>query len=148
MSIITVTGANGHLGRLVVQHLLKKGLKPVNLRVSVRDVTKSADLRAQGIDVRHGDFNDFTSVRDAFAGSDSVLLISTDKVGSRIDQHLRAVQAAKEAGVKHLANEMTTRSPMSFLARVRSSLRRAREAPIIAIPCRIEICSLCRNRGL
>lgn len=103
MSIITVTGANGHLGRLVVKHLLKKGLKPANLRVSVRDVTKSADLRVQGIDVRHGDFNDFTSVRDAFTGSDSVLLISTDKVGSRIDQHLRAVQAAKEAGVKHLA---------------------------------------------
>ncbi|MCE5209658.1 MAG: SDR family oxidoreductase [Chloroflexi bacterium] len=102
MSIITISGANGHLGRLVVQQLLQKGVKPANLRVSVRDVSKAADLRAKGIDVRHGDFDDFTSIRDAFAGSDSVLIISTDKVGSRIEQHLHAVQAAKAAGVKHL----------------------------------------------
>lgn len=32
-----------------------------------------------------------------------MLIISTDKVGGRVEQHLRAVQAAKEAGVKHLA---------------------------------------------
>lgn len=103
MSTITVTGANGHLGRLVVQHLLQKGVNPVDLRVSVRDVSKAADLHAQGIDVRHGDFDDFASIRDAFSGSDSVLIISTDRMGGRIEQHLRAVQAAKEAGVKHLA---------------------------------------------
>lgn len=103
MPTITVTGANGHLGRLVVQQLLQKGVKPTDLRVSVRDVSRAADLRAQGIDVRHGDFDDFASIRDAFSGSDSVLIISTDKVGSRVEQHLRAVQAAKEAGVKHLA---------------------------------------------
>lgn len=115
MSIITVTGANGHLGRLVVQQLLKKGVKPVDLRVSVRDVTKSADLCAQGIDIRHGDFDDFLSIRDAFTGSDSVLVISTDKVGSRIDQHLRAVQAAKEAGVKHIAYTSLVRAVINPL---------------------------------
>lgn len=115
MSIITVTGANGHLGRLVVQQLLKKGVKPVDLRVSVRDVTKSADLRAQGIDIRHGDFDDFLSIRDAFTGSDSVLVISTDKVGSRIDQHLRAVQAAKDAGVKHIAYTSLVRAVINPL---------------------------------
>ncbi|RJQ41924.1 MAG: SDR family oxidoreductase [Anaerolineaceae bacterium] len=103
MPTITVTGANGHLGRLVVQHLLQKGVNPADLRVSVRDMSKAADLHAQGIDVRHGDFDDFASIRDAFSGSDSVLIISTDRVGSRIEQHLRAVRAAKEAGVKHLA---------------------------------------------
>lgn len=103
MPTITVTGANGHFGRLVIQQLLQKGVKPADLRASVRDVSKAADLRAQGIDVRHGDFDDFSSIRDAFAGSDSVLIISTDKVGSRIEQHLRAVQAAKAAGVKRLA---------------------------------------------
>ncbi|MFZ3150911.1 MAG: SDR family oxidoreductase [Anaerolineaceae bacterium] len=115
MSVITVTGANGHLGRLVVQQLLKKGVKPVDLRVSVRDVTKSADLRAQGIDIRHGDFDDFLSIRDAFTGSDSVLVISTDKVGSRIDQHLRAVKAAKEAGVKHIAYTSLVRAVINPL---------------------------------
>jgi NAD(P)H dehydrogenase (quinone) len=102
MSIITITGANGHLGRLVVQFLLQKGLNPTNLRVSVRDISKAADLRAPGIDVRHGDFDDVDSIRDAFTGSETVLIISTDKLGSRIEQHLRAVQAAKMAGVKYL----------------------------------------------
>ncbi|MFZ3070560.1 MAG: SDR family oxidoreductase [Anaerolineaceae bacterium] len=115
MSVITVTGANGHLGRLVVQQLLKKGVKPADLRVSVRDVTKSADLRAQGIDIRHGDFDDFPSISDAFTGSDSVLIISTDKVGSRIDQHLRAVQAAKEVGVKHIAYTSLVRAVINPL---------------------------------
>lgn len=30
MPTITVTGANGHLGRLVVQQLLQKGVKPAD----------------------------------------------------------------------------------------------------------------------
>lgn len=103
MTIITVTGANGHLGRLVIHHLLNKGVPPSQIRASVRDVSKAADLHAQGIDVRHGDFDNSASLEAAFSGSDAVLIISTDKVGSRIDQHLNAVRAAKEAGVKHLA---------------------------------------------
>jgi NAD(P)H dehydrogenase (quinone) len=103
MSIITVTGANGHLGRLVIHHLLNKGVPPAQIRASVRDVTKAADLRTQGIDVRHGDFDDPASLRAVFSGSDAVLIISTDKLGSRIEQHTHAVHAAKEAGVKHLA---------------------------------------------
>jgi NAD(P)H dehydrogenase (quinone) len=103
MSIITITGANGHLGRLVIQFLLQMGVDPSGLRASVRDVSKAADLRALGIDVRHGDFDDFASIRDAFSGSEAVLIISTDRLGSRIEQHLRAVEAAKMAGMKHLA---------------------------------------------
>jgi NAD(P)H dehydrogenase (quinone) len=87
----------------VIHHLLNKGVPPSQIRASVRDVSKAADLRTQGIDVQHGDFDEFASLRTAFTGSDAVLIISTDKVGSRIDQHLNAVRAAKEAGVKHLA---------------------------------------------
>jgi NAD(P)H dehydrogenase (quinone) len=102
MSIITVTGANGHLGRLVIRHLLDKAAAPSQLRASVREPAQAADLRAQGIEVRQGNFDDFTSLRAAFDGSDAVLIISTDKVGSRIQQHANAVRAAKEAGVKHI----------------------------------------------
>ena len=103
MSVITVTGANGHLGRLVIQHLLDKGVEPANLRASVRDVAKAADLKARGLDVRHGDYDDPASLHSAFAGSDALLIISTDQVGKRIPQHLNAVRAAREAGVKHVA---------------------------------------------
>jgi NAD(P)H dehydrogenase (quinone) len=102
MSIITITGANGHLGRLVVQFLLQKGVNPSELRVGVRDVSKAAELCTVGVDVRHGDFDDLASIRDVFNGSDAVLIISTDKLGSRIEQHLHAIEAAKLAGVKHL----------------------------------------------
>jgi NAD(P)H dehydrogenase (quinone) len=102
MSIITVSGANGHLGRLVIQHLLAKGLPPSQLHASVRDVSKAADLSAQGIEVRYGDFDDPASMRKAFAGSDAVLIISSNKLGSRIQQHQNAVTAAKEAGVRHI----------------------------------------------
>lgn len=103
MSIITITGANGHLGRLVIEHLLAQGLPASRLRASVRDTSKAADLSARGIDVRQADFDDLASLQKAFAGSQAVLIISTDKLGSRIAQHGNAVRAAKEAGLSHLA---------------------------------------------
>jgi NAD(P)H dehydrogenase (quinone) len=59
-------------------------------------------LRARGVDVRYGDFDDPASLGDAFAGGKRMLLISTDAVGSRIRQHRVAIDAAARAGVGHV----------------------------------------------
>jgi NAD(P)H dehydrogenase (quinone) len=53
--------------------------------------------------VRFGDFDRVDSLADAFAGASRVLLISTDAVGARIQQHQNAIDAAKAAGASLIA---------------------------------------------
>lgn len=104
---IFVTGASGKLGRAVINHLLEdQGVAPSNLIVGSRSPEKLSDLAAKGVTVRKADFDDRAGLVAAFGGADTVLVISTDAldgVGTRQRQHLTAVSAAKEAGVKRLA---------------------------------------------
>jgi NAD(P)H dehydrogenase (quinone) len=100
MSVI-VTGASGHLGRLVADHLLER-LAPEQLILVTRRPEALRELRARGADVRYGDFDDPASLRDAFAGGRRMLLISTDAVGRRVRQHRAAIDAAATAGIAHV----------------------------------------------
>lgn len=104
---ILVTGASGHLGRGVIAHLLGTfGMEPGRIIAVTRDASKLADLAAQGVTVRSGDFDNQASLLSAFAGADRVLIVSTNAVGEpgkRLRQHLSAIAAAKQAGAKHVA---------------------------------------------
>jgi NAD(P)H dehydrogenase (quinone) len=100
MSVI-VTGAAGHLGRLVTEQLLER-LALEDLILVTRRPTALRELRARGADVRYGDFDDPASLHDAFAGGRRMLLISTDAVGRRARQHRAAIDAAATAGVEHV----------------------------------------------
>ena len=100
MSVI-VTGAAGHLGRLVTERLLDR-MDPEDLVLVTRRPEAIADLRARGADVRYGDFDEPASLRDAFAGGRRMLLISTDAIGRRVRQHRAAIDAAVTAGVEHV----------------------------------------------
>jgi NAD(P)H dehydrogenase (quinone) len=100
MSVI-VTGAAGHLGRLVTERLLDR-IKPEELILVTRRPEAIADLRARGADVRYGDFDEPASLGDAFAGGRRMLLITTDAIGRRIRQHRAAIEAAATAGVEHV----------------------------------------------
>jgi NAD(P)H dehydrogenase (quinone) len=100
MSVI-VTGAAGHLGRLVAEQLLER-LPPEDLVLVTRRPEALRGLRARGADVRYGDFNDPASLRNAFAGGQRMLLISTDAIGRRVRQHRAAIDAAATAGVGHV----------------------------------------------
>jgi NAD(P)H dehydrogenase (quinone) len=100
MSVI-VTGAAGHLGRLVAEQLLER-LAPEHLVLVTRRPEALRELRARGADVRYGNFDDPASLRDAFAGGRRMLLISTDAVGRRVRQHRAAIDAAAAAGVGHV----------------------------------------------
>jgi NAD(P)H dehydrogenase (quinone) len=97
MSII-VTGAAGHLGRLVAEHLLERVQPEQVILVSRRPEALRA-FRARGADVRYGNLDDPASLRDAFAGGSRMLLISTDAVGHRVRQHRAAIEAASTLGV-------------------------------------------------
>jgi NAD(P)H dehydrogenase (quinone) len=95
MSIV-VTGATGQLGRLVVESLLARGVPAADIVGVGRDIDKIADL---GITTRKAAYEDVEALKAAFAGADTVLLISGSEVGKRVDQHRNAIQAAKEVGV-------------------------------------------------
>ncbi|KRG38424.1 quinone oxidoreductase [Stenotrophomonas panacihumi] len=97
-----VTAATGQLGRLVVAELLQR-VPATELAVAVRDPAKAADFAAQGVSVRQADYTDPASLEAAFAGIERVLLISSNAVGQRREQHRQAIDAAKRAGVKHVA---------------------------------------------
>lgn len=100
---IAVTGATGHLGRLVIADLLEHGVAPGEITAVVRDPDKAADLAAGGVRVRVADYDRPETLKDAFAEGDRVLLISGNDVGRRIPQHTAVVEAAARAGVAQLA---------------------------------------------
>jgi len=95
--MLIVTGANGKLGRLVVEALLQR-VPASRLGVSVRDPAKAGDLEARGVRVRRGDFGDAASLVAAFEGASQVLVVST---GNAV-QHGAAIDAAKAAGAARI----------------------------------------------
>ena len=103
--IILVTGASGHLGRAIINHLLdSQGVAPSRIIAGSRDTSKLADLAAKGVTVRTVDFDD-ADLSKAFAGADTVMLVSTDALdgaGTRLRQHKAAIAAAKQAGAKRI----------------------------------------------
>ena len=102
--MILVTGATGHLGRVVIEHLLKRR-DPGQVAAFVRDAGKAADLRARGVDVRVGDYDDVASLDGAMRGVEKVLLISgTERDEERgLRQHGNVVDAAGRAGARFIA---------------------------------------------
>ncbi|MGO4184370.1 SDR family oxidoreductase [Paenibacillus sp. TAF43_2] len=100
---ILVTGVTGKLGSIVVETLLET-IPVENLAVSVRNPEKAEHLRARGVDVRHGDFDQPQTLDKAFAGIDRLLIVSTDGDNeTRIRQHADAVAAAQRANVGFIA---------------------------------------------
>ncbi|MBR8742280.1 SDR family oxidoreductase [Nocardiopsis sp. MG754419] len=114
MSVV-VTGATGHLGRLVVSSLLARGLPAHSITATGRDTAKATDLVERGVTVTPADFDDPAALRAAFAGADTVLLVSGNEVGGRVAQHRNAVEAAKEVGVGHLVYTSLLRADVSTL---------------------------------
>jgi NAD(P)H dehydrogenase (quinone) len=100
MSVV-VTGASGHLGRLVAEELLER-MPPSDLVLVTRHPEAIADLGSRGAAIRHGDFDDPDSLVRAFEGGERMLLISTLAVGRRVPQHRAAIEAASAAGIRHL----------------------------------------------
>lgn len=91
MTTLLVTGTSGHLGRLVVEELLARGVAPGDVVATARDTASVADLAERGVTVRHADYDDPASLATAFASSSTV--------GQRVPQHADVVEAAAAQGV-------------------------------------------------
>lgn len=99
---ITVTGATGHLGRLVVEHLLARGVAASDITATGRNESKLAPLAARGVRTVASDYDDAASLDAAFAGTETLVLVSSSAVGQRLSQHTNALRAAERAGVQHI----------------------------------------------
>ncbi|WP_156726462.1 SDR family oxidoreductase [Streptomyces apocyni] len=102
MSLV-ITGATGHLGRLVIDGLLAAQVPAHQIAAVVRDKEKAADLTARGVEVRVADYSAPETLAGVFAAGDRVLLISGSEIGQRVAQHQAVIDAARAAGVALLA---------------------------------------------
>lgn len=96
---ILVTGAGGHLGHLVVDALLARGVAGSDIVAGARTPAKVADLAARGVRTAHLDYDDPATITAALQGVDRVLLISGSDPGKRFAGHKNVIDAAVAAGV-------------------------------------------------
>lgn len=100
--MILITGATGHLGTATINALLQKGVDANQISALARDDSKAANLKAKGINIVTGNYDDYTSLVAAFKNVDKLFFVSGNDVANRNGQHYNVVNAAKEAGVKHV----------------------------------------------
>jgi NAD(P)H dehydrogenase (quinone) len=99
MSVV-VTGATGHLGRLVIESLLQRGVPADQIVAAGRNLDKIKDFADRGVRTVSIDYSDPDSLAAAFKGAQKLLLISGSEAGQRTPQHRNAIDAAKAAGVE------------------------------------------------
>jgi NAD(P)H dehydrogenase (quinone) len=95
MSIV-VAGATGHLGHLVVERLLDRGVAPDEIVAAGRSLDRAADLAARG--VRTAVFDYDAPADGVIEAGDTLLLTSMPVPGNRVAQHRGALEAAAKAG--------------------------------------------------
>lgn len=100
--MILVTGATGHFGNAAIQFLLQKGVKASLISALVRNEQSAALFKKQGVGVVVGNYDNYNSLITAFTGVEKLLFISGNDISKRISQHQNVINAAKEAGVKHI----------------------------------------------
>jgi NAD(P)H dehydrogenase (quinone) len=100
--MLVVTGATGHLGRLVIDALLQT-VSADQIAAVARDKDKAQPLAALGVELRVGDYSSPHTLEGAFRAGDRVLLISGSEVGRRVPQHEAVVAEARRSGVALLA---------------------------------------------
>ncbi|WP_213993091.1 NAD(P)H-binding protein [Sodalis sp. dw_96] len=102
MSKIIITGVDGQFGGIAAEHALKR--KPAGELIFTSPFPeKISHYQDKGVEVRKADFSSKDSLTKAFAGGESILLISMPIVGDeRVAMHTRAIEAAKAAGVRHI----------------------------------------------
>lgn len=101
--MIAITGSTGHLGRLVIEDLLDRGVDPSEIVATARSPEKAADLANRGVEVREADYTKPDTLASAFMGIDRLLLISSSAVGERVAHHRNVVDAAETNDVGVLA---------------------------------------------
>lgn len=96
-----ITGATGGLGTAILSTLLKSGVPTSQLAVASTREHLGSTYEARGLQFRHTDFENITSLMRAFQGVKKLFFVSTDAFDNekRKQQHRNVVTAAEQAGV-------------------------------------------------
>jgi len=121
---IVVTGATGHLGRLIVERLIARGTAPGDIVAAGRNAERLAAVAHLGVSTAVIDFASPASLDSAFAGADTLMLVSGSEVGQRTQQHANAISAATRSGITRI---VYTSAPMPTPQR--SSSRQSTRQP-------------------
>jgi NAD(P)H dehydrogenase (quinone) len=113
---IAVTGATGHLGRLTLEHLLRRGVAAEEVVAVGRSAERLASLDGLGVRTAVADYDDAPSLEAAITGVDTLVLVSGSEVGKRVPQHTNAIRAAERAGVTHVVYTSAPHADVSRLA--------------------------------
>ncbi|OYQ34641.1 NAD(P)-dependent oxidoreductase [Niveispirillum lacus] len=97
-----ITGAAGQLGQLVVAELARLA-GPEQVTAIVRDPVRAANLFPAGVTLRTGDYDQPETLATALHGAERLLLISSNAIGNRVEQHRHVIEAATQAKVSRLA---------------------------------------------
>lgn len=104
MSKIVVIGATGNYGGKAIEYLLERGVKPNDITAIYRNEEKVLPLREKGLEARYGDYQGKSFDPEVFQGAEKLLFVSgidPDNL-TRIKNHITVVDAARQAGVKHI----------------------------------------------
>jgi uncharacterized protein YbjT (DUF2867 family) len=103
--MIVLTGTSSGLGSVVLKTILDQNLLPPDsIRISSSSSRSTpTEGVAAGVEIRYGDMKRPETLVQSFAGADALFLVSYPSVGEeRYELHRNAIDAAKEAGVKHI----------------------------------------------
>ena len=94
---LAVTGSTGELGGRVAALLSAAGVKQ---RLLARTPRKTPQL--DGATVLQAAYENTSATRTALTGAETVFMVSASESRDRLEQHCDFVDAAVEAGVRHL----------------------------------------------
>ncbi|UNX54632.1 NAD(P)H-binding protein [Georgenia sp. TF02-10] len=99
-TLVAVTGATGYVGGLVARHLDAAGTAQ---RLLVRNPSSPRlPVLPTAVGVAAADYADLGAARDALRGVDVLLMVSGHESPTRVRDHATFVDAAAEAGVRHV----------------------------------------------
>ena len=98
MKKILITGATGELGKLIIDKMVEQNAA-AGISALVRDPGKREAFKDSGITLVRGDYDDYSSLVQAFKGIDTLMFVSASDIPKRLKQHENVINAAREAGV-------------------------------------------------
>ena len=102
MGKVIITGVDGNFGGHAAKTALEKADKNALIFTSPNKAVVER-FKAQGLDARYADYTDREQLTGAFAGGDTLFLISVPQVGEkRRTMHRNAIDAAVKAGITRL----------------------------------------------
>ena len=100
--MILITGATENFGNTIIDFLVQKDIPLARIAALVKNKKEGMDLLAKGITLRIADANNYASLVEAFSCVDKLLLIPGNDFLKNAEQYLNLINAAREAGIKHI----------------------------------------------